>query len=150
MITTTVPSNDSHRAAAPIRNRPSSLQLENERARAAEQARVAESAKTVGAQVQTGFRPPSGRLFSVDVEALMILGPNGGVGTTAVIARTLAPLAAEGRQDEHELAVATGWRDEGHLREGLAALAPKLAALGLRLDRRKAGIRIGKPRSRSS
>ena len=80
----------------------------------------------------------------------MIVGPAGGVGTTPAIARTLEALAAPGRHDEAALAAATGWRDVAHLREALDGLTPKLAVLGLRIDRRKVGIRVTKVRPTAS
>jgi hypothetical protein len=58
--------------------------------------------------------------------------------------RTLAPLAAGGRHPGSALVAAGAWRDEGALREALDALAPKLSALGLRICRRKAGLRMAK------
>jgi hypothetical protein len=42
------------------------------------------------------------------------------------------------------LVAAGGRSDEAALREALAALAPKLAVIGLPICRRKAGIRIAK------
>lgn len=40
-----------------------------------------------------------------------------------------------------------GWGDEESLREALAGLGPKLAAIGLRVCRRKAGLRMAKARA---
>lgn len=110
-----------------------------------EAASIAASAvKALQGQVQRGFRAPSGRLWRVDAEARIIIGPAGGIGTTPVIVRTLEALSTPGRHDEAVVAAAGGWRDVAQLREAMAGLAPKLAAIGLRLDRRKAGVRIMK------
>lgn len=110
-----------------------------------EAASIAVSAvQALQAQVQRAFRPPSGRLWKVDAEAQIIIGPAGGIGTTPVIVRTLEALATPGRHDEAVVAAVGGWRDVAHFREGMAGLAPKLAVIGLRLDRRKTGVRITK------
>ncbi|KQT96067.1 hypothetical protein ASG60_20755 [Methylobacterium sp. Leaf469] len=115
----------------------------------AEAATIAASAtRALQSQVQPAFRPPAGRLWRVDAEARIIIGPAGGIGTTPVIVRTLEALSTPGRHDEAVVAAGGGWRDVGHLREAMAGLAPKLAAIGLRLDRRKAGIRITKARTK--
>jgi hypothetical protein len=115
-----------------------------ERQRAEAAAIAASAVKALQGQVQPAFRPPAGRLWKVDAEALIIIGPAGGIGTTPVIVRTLEALTTPGRHDEAVVAAAGGWRDVEHFREALAGLAPKLAAIGLRLDRRKAGVRITK------
>lgn len=119
---------------------------------AAEKARVeareynAAAAKALRGMVQKGLKPPAGRVFAVDVPALLIIGPNGALGTSALVAKTLTILAKGGRHAEADL-VAAGWRDAETLREGLAAMGPKLDALGLRVDLRRVGIRIGRVRS---
>lgn len=110
-------------------------------------ARADEAARVFQAQVMPGFRPPAGKLWGVNEAAMMIVGPGGGIGTTAAMAAILAPLAVGGRHDEAGIAAATGCRDEAHLRELLTGMAGKLAAIGLRVDRRRAGIRIAKVRS---
>jgi hypothetical protein len=107
-------------------------------------ARAASAAQALARQVQPGLRPPPGRLFSVDLAGLVLRGPRGGVGSTSRIIATLAPLAQGGRHPVAALMTAGGWADEGALREALAALAPKLAVLGLRVCRRKAGFRMAK------
>lgn len=122
----------------------SSRTIAADKARADQEARIAREAGALRSQVQRGFRPPPGRLWTVDAEALVIIGPAGGIGTTPVIVRTLEALSAPGRHDEAVVAAAGDWRDVAHLREAMAALAPKLAVLGLRLDRRKTGVRITK------
>ena len=109
-------------------------------------ARAASAMQGLRSQVQPAFRPPPGKLWKVDDAAMLIVGPAGGIGTTPVMARTLQALAASGRHDEAAVAAATGWRDVAHLREALDGLAPKLSVLGLRIDRRKAGIRVTKAR----
>jgi hypothetical protein len=58
----------------------------------------------------------------------------------------LEPLAAGGRHAAAVLVTAGGWQDEAVLREALAGLGPKLAALGLRICHRKAGLRMAKAR----
>ncbi|WP_244027751.1 hypothetical protein [Methylobacterium sp. E-016] len=112
--------------------------------RAEAQARAEEAIRMFQGQVMPEFRPPAGKLWGVNVKALMVTGPGGGIGTSAAMARVLAPLAAGGRHDETEVAAATGCRDVTDLRERLTGIAGKLAAIGLRVDRRKVGIRIAK------
>ncbi|WP_339164297.1 hypothetical protein [Methylobacterium bullatum] len=73
----------------------------------------------------------------------MLTGPGGGIGVTPLLARTIAILSAPGRHMP-ESVVAAGWRDADHLREGLAAFAGKLAAAGLSVSWRKAGLRVAK------
>ncbi|MBP1183795.1 hypothetical protein JOE48_005759 [Methylobacterium sp. PvR107] len=74
----------------------------------------------------------------------MIRGPAGGLGISERLARTLTPLAAGERHPAAALVAAGTWRDEAALREALAGLGGKLAAVGLRIDRRKAGLRMSK------
>ena len=112
--------------------------------KAEKQVQATEAARVFQGQVMPGFRPPAGKLWGVDEAALMIVGPKGAIGTTAAMAKVLRPLAAGGRHDEAGIAAATGCRDVQQLREVLTGNAGKLAAVGLRVDRRKAGIRIGK------
>jgi len=119
-------------------------QARRERLRAEAAAIAASAVKALQGQVQPAFRPPPGRLWKVDAEARIIVGPKGGIGTTPVIVRTLEALVPPGRHEEAVVAAAGGWRDVAHFREAMAGLAPKLAVVGLRLDRRKAGIRITK------
>lgn len=132
-----------YRGAMIAANRERNLRLAAAK-RAEAQARAEEATRMFQGQVMPGFRPPAGKLWGVDVEALMIVGPGGGIGTTAVMARILAPLAAGGRHDESVIAAETGCRDAVHLQELLTAMAGKLAAVGLRVDRRRTGIRIAK------
>jgi hypothetical protein len=94
--------------------------------------------------VQRAFRPPPGKVFGVDTAGLLLIGPAGALGTTSRMARTLAPLAAGGRHAAAVLVAAGGWQDEDALRDALAALGPKLAVLGLRICKRRAGLRIAK------
>ena len=56
--------------------------------------------------------------------------------------RTLVSLAAGGRHPAAALVAAGAWQDETALREALAGMAPKLEAIGLRICRRKADLRI--------
>jgi hypothetical protein len=60
------------------------------------------------------------------------------------MAATLAPLATGGRHRPAVLTAADNWADEPALRGALAALAPKLGAIGVRICRRKAGLRMAK------
>lgn len=119
----------------------SSRQVAARAAKAEAQARVDQETAALRAQVQHAFRPPAGRLFGVDLAGLMLIGPGGGIGVTPLLARTLAILSAPGRHMA-ESVMAAGWRDADHLRDGLAAAAGKLSAVGLILSRRKAGLRI--------
>ncbi len=119
---------------------------ENERAAVQAQVAVEEAAQR--AQVMVGFSPPSGKLFDVDVQGMMVIGPAGGVGTTLLLARTIAILAAPGRHAPEAL-LSAGWRDIEHLNEGLDAFAGKLRAIGLVLNRRKTGLQITKARTGS-
>jgi len=130
--------------AAPVKRPPSSRTLARLQAKAEATDRDAAAARALRAQVQRGLKPPAGKLFAVDVGALVIQGPAGGLGTSKRVARTLAPLTASGRHPAAALVAAGGWSDEMALREALAGLGGKLAALGLRIDRRKAGLRMAK------
>lgn len=130
--------------APPVKRPPSSRTIARLREKAETVARNAAAARALRAQVQPGLRPPAGRLFDVDIGALVIRGPLGGLGSSERIVRTLAPLAAGGRHSAAALVAAGGWRDEAALREALIGLSGKLAALGLRIDRRKAGLRMAK------
>lgn len=80
----------------------------------------------------------------MDTAALLLIGPAGALGTSSRIARTLEPLAAGGRHPVAVLMEAGGWADEDVLGEALAGVAPKLGAIGLRVCRRKAGLRMAK------
>lgn len=131
---------------SPLPRPASSRTIAAAKAKAAAHERNAAAALALRAQVQKGFRVPAGRVFSVDVAALLIIGPAGALGTSPLVARTLEILAQGGRHAEADL-VAAGWRDADSLREGLASMGPKLVALGLRVDRRRAGVRIGRVRS---
>ncbi|MDP4024045.1 hypothetical protein Q8W71_15555 [Methylobacterium sp. NEAU 140] len=126
---------------------PSSRTLARMREKADEAARNAEAARTLRAQVQPGLRPPPGRLFDVDVAGMVLRGPLGGIGTSERMVRTLHVLTHGGRHPAAVLVVAGGWRDEPALIEALRGLRPRLAAVGLRLDRRKAGVRMAKERA---
>lgn len=117
------------------------IRLEQERAAA--RARVAAEAAALRAHVQPAFKPPPGRFFGVDVPGQMLIGPSGGIGTTPLLARTMALLSAPGRHLPDALLPA-GWRDLEDLQEGLEAFAGKLGALGLVLNRRSTGLRITK------
>ncbi|XYD10156.1 hypothetical protein R1A27_06485 [Methylobacterium sp. NMS12] len=130
----------------PIVYPPSSKTIARLKAKAEEKARNAAAAKALAKQVQPALRPPAGRLFAVDAAALLLRGPLGGIGTSERMVRTLAPLAAGGRHLPAVLTAAGSWQDEAVLREVLAGLGPKLAALGLRICWRKVGIRMARVR----
>ncbi|APT31382.1 hypothetical protein MCBMB27_02091 [Methylobacterium phyllosphaerae] len=130
--------------APPVKRPPSSRTIARLREKAEVAARDAAAARSLRARVQSRLRPPAGRLFAVDAAALVIQGPAGGLGSSERIVRTLAPLAAGGRHPAAALVAAGGWQDEAALREALSGLGPKLAALGLRICRRKAGLRMAK------
>ena len=134
----------SDQLARPTKRPPSSHTIARLKAKADEAARNAAAAQALARQVQPGLRPPVGRLFAVDAAGLVLRGPLGGIGTSDRVVRTLAPLAAGGRHLPAVLVAAGGWQDENALRAALVAVAPKLAALGLRICRRKAGIRMAK------
>jgi len=95
-----------------------------------------------------GFKLPSGKLFSVDVAGLMVIGPAGGIGTSPLMARTMAILATPGRHTPEAL-LSAGWRDLEHLGEGLKAFASKLKATGLVLSRSKTGLHLTRARTSS-
>lgn len=121
-----------------------SREVQRRAAREAEAARIQAEAVALRGQVQPGFRPPPGKLFTVDTAACMLIGPAGGIGVSERLARTLAPLAVGGRHPIAALMAASAWQDEAALREALAGVSPKLAAVGLRTDRRKGVIRIAR------
>ena len=125
---------------------PGSRTIGRMRAKAEAAERAAAAAQALARQVQPGLRPPPGCLFAVDVEGLVLRGPRGGIGSSPQIIATLVPLAQGGRHPVETLVVAGGWTGEEGLREALAALVPKLRVIGLRVCRRKAGIRIAKVR----
>jgi len=136
----------SDQLARPTKRPPSSRTIARLREKGEAEARNAAAAQALARQVQPALRPPAGRLFAVDAAALLLRGPLGGIGSTERMVRTLAPLAAGGRHAAAVLVAAGGWQSEEALREALASLGPKLVALGLRVDRRKAGLRIAKAR----
>ncbi|WP_267361097.1 MULTISPECIES: hypothetical protein [unclassified Methylobacterium] len=129
---------------------PSSRTIARMREKAEAEACNAAAAQVLARQVQPGLRPPPGRLFATDAAGLVLCGPGGGIGSTERMVRTLAPLAAGGRHPVAVLMTAGGWQDEQALHEALAGLGPKLAALGLRICCRKAGLRIAKARPSKS
>lgn len=128
----------------PIVYPPSSKTIVRRREKAEAAARDAMAARQLQDQVQRAFRPPPGKVFGVNTAGLLLIGPAGALGTTTRMARTLAPLAAGGRHAAAVLVAAGGWQDEDALCDALAALGPKLAVLGLRICKRRAGLRIAK------
>lgn len=130
--------------APPIKYPPSSKTTARLKAKAEEKARNAAAAQTLAKQLQPRLQPPAGRLFAIDVAAVVLRGPRGGIGSTERMVRTLAPLAAAGRHLPAVLMAAGGWQDEVALREAVAGLGPKLAVLCLRVCRRRTGLRMAK------
>lgn len=128
----------------PVVYPPSSREIARRKAKAEETARNTAAAQALARQVQPGLRPPAGCLFDVDAAGMVLRGPAGGIGSSTRIIETLRPLAQGGRHPAAALVTAGKWADETALREALQALAPKLAAIGLRVCRRKAGIRMAK------
>lgn len=120
--------------------------IAGEQARKEEAARQIEAVRTMRTQVQPGLRSPPGRLFSADLASLTLRGPVGGIGSSERMVLTLAPLGAGGRRPSTALRIAGGWPDEATMLEALAAISGKLGAIGLRLDKRKTGIRMAKAR----
>lgn len=126
------------------RSRPSRADLRavaRQAARAADAARVAEEAARVRREARLGIVPPDGRLAAVDAAALLVIGPLGAIGCSSALTRTFEVLARGGRHPVEAL-VATGWRDEATLDAAVEAFRPRLAAIGLRICRRKAGWRL--------
>jgi len=130
--------------APPVKRPPSSRTIARLREKAEAAARDVEAARTLARQVQPGLRPSPGRLFDVDAAGMVLRGPAGGIGSSTRIIETLQPLAQGGRHPAQTLVTAGKWADEAALREALAALAPKLAAIGLRICSRKTGLRAAR------
>lgn len=132
--------------APPPARVPSSRTLARLRDKTEAAARAAAAAEALAKQVQSGLRTPPGRLFAVDANGLVLRGPAGGIGTSERVVRTLEPFSAGGRHSAATLLTAGGWASEAALCEALASLGPKLAAVGLRICRRKVGQRIARVR----
>lgn len=115
--------------------------------RAATGERLSAVTAAIRSQVQSGFMLPPGKQWTVDVGALLLIGPAGAIGVSALMARTLVALSGSGRHDEARIVASAGCRDVPHLRELLAGIAGRLAAVDLRVDRRRTGIRIAKMRT---
>lgn len=143
-IRVTLPPEDPN--APPVRRPPSSRTIARLKAKAEEAARDVEAARALARLVQPGLRPPPGKLFATDAAGLVLRGPAGGIGSSSRIIETLQPLAQAGRHSADALVAAGKWTDEAALRKALDALAPKLAVSGLRICRRKAGLRMAKAR----
>lgn len=116
----------------------------NERASAKE----ADAARVIAevTRIRLGLKPPAGRLAAVDANAMLLLGPQGAVGCGGALLRTLETLSGRGRHSVPSLLAAGPWHDETALRAAMAAIRPKLAAIGLRLCRRKTGWRLSRLR----
>lgn len=126
---------------------PSSRTIARLREQAEAAARAATAARALARQVQPGLRPPPGRLFGVDRDGLVLCGPAGGIGSSLRIIETLQPLAQGGRHPTEALIAAGAWGDVAALREALNAMAPKLFAVGVRICRKKAGLRMARART---
>ena len=129
--------------APPAPRVPSSRTIARMRERVEAEARNAAAAQAPAKQVQPGLRPPTGRLFAIDA-ALPLRGSLGGIGRSANHAhpgpasrRWQAPAGGAG-------GAAGGWQHEQAVREALAALAQRLAVIGLRVCRREGGLRMAK------
>lgn len=146
LIRAVIPPEDPN--APPMRRPPSSRTIARLKAKAEAAVRDVEAARALARQVQPGLRPPPGQLFDTDTAGLVLRGPLGGIGTSAKMIQTLAPLAAGGRHPAAALVSAGGWRDEAALREALAGIGGKLVALGLRIDSRKVGLRMARLKPR--
>ena len=81
------------------------------------------------------FIAPSSNQGAVSLhpDALLVIGPAGGIAIPASAVPVLQPLATGGRHALSE-------RD----RAALDVLAPRLAVVGLRVDQRREGVRIAK------
>ena len=132
--------------APPPARVPGSRTIARLRAKAEAAERAASAAQALARQVQPGLRPPPGKLFGADPAGMVICGPRGGIGSSPRIIATLTPLAQGGRHPATALMAAGGWASEEALREALAGLGPKLSAIGLRVCRRKTGLRMARAR----
>lgn len=128
----------------PVKRLPRSRTIARLREKAEAATRAASAALAQQALVQQAFRPTPGKIFSVDAAGLVLIGPAGALGSTIRMIRTLAPLATGGRHSAAVLMSAGEWQDEAVLGEALDGMAGKLAALGLRICRKKAGLRMAK------
>ncbi len=122
--------------APPLPRPKSSRVQQREREKAEQAARDAAAAAALSKSVVRGMRPPAGRLSAVDAAALLLVGPGGAIPITGAQAVALAPYAAGGRHPETP-----------QLSEAAKGLALRLAAVGLRIDRRKAGVRLAKEKA---
>lgn len=113
-------------------------------AKEADAGRLAAEVARIRSEVRMGVKPPAGRLAAVDVAAMLLLGPLGAVDCGGALLRTLEVLVGKGRHPVSSLLAAGRWQDETALRAALEAFRPKLAAIGLRVCRRKAGWRLSK------
>ncbi|KAA0121002.1 hypothetical protein CIW48_26205 [Methylobacterium sp. P1-11] len=113
-------------------------------AKAADAAQLATEVDRIRSEVRVGVKAPAGKLAAVDTAAMLLLGPQGAVGCGGALLRTLEVLAGKGRHPVPSLLAAGRWQDEAALRAALEAFRPKLAAIGLRVCRRKAGWRLAR------
>jgi len=116
-------------------------------AKEADAAQLAVEVDRIRSEIRLGVKPPAGRLAAVDVAGMLLLGPLGAVGCGGALLCTLEVLAGRGRHPVPSLLAAGRWQDEAALRAALEASRPRLAAIGLRICRRKAGWRLAKERS---
>ncbi|MCJ2051249.1 hypothetical protein [Methylobacterium sp. J-070] len=113
-------------------------------AKEADAVRLAAEVDRIRSEVRLGVKSPAGKLAAVDVAGMLLLGPLGGVGCGGALLRTMEVLVSKGRHPVPSLLAAGRWEDEAALRAAVEAFRPKLAAIGLRICRRKAGLRIAK------
>ncbi|MCJ2102703.1 hypothetical protein [Methylobacterium sp. E-046] len=116
-------------------------------AKEADAARLAAEVDRIRSEIRLGVKPPAGKLAAVDAAAMLLLGPQGAVGCSGALLRTLQVLVGKRRHPVPSLLAAGRWQDEAALRAALEAFRPKLAAIGLRVCRRKAGWRLARASS---
>jgi hypothetical protein len=129
--------------APPAPRVPSSRTIARMRERGEAEARNAAAAQAPAKQVQPGLRPPTGRLLAIDA-ALPLRGSLGGIGRSANHAHP-SPASRQWQAPAGSTGGAAGdWQHEQAVREALAALAQRLAVIGLRVCRREGGLRMAK------
>lgn len=114
---------------------PSSKTIARQRAQSEAAARLAAEAAKLRSMLLPSLKPLPKRLWSLHPDALLLIGPFGGISFPASAMAVLQPLAAGGRH-----ALDTG------ASAVLDTMAPRLAVVGLRIDRRREGVRIAKAR----
>ncbi|MFF8802440.1 MULTISPECIES: hypothetical protein [unclassified Methylobacterium] len=113
----------------------SSKMIAREHTQAENAARLAAEAAKLRSMLLPSLKPLPKRLWSLHADALLLIGPAGGISIPASAVSVLQPLALGGHHVLTE-------RDAA----AVDALAPRLAVVGLRVDRRRKGVRIAKAR----